>query len=470
MEKEKKLVKNTLILSIGTVLPRVATFITLPIYTRWLTKTEYGTYDLILTLISLIAPAMTLQIQNAAFRHLISEKDDGKKSEIISASYIFVMLISVMLACVAMLLFIDVPVVTKLLIIAFFIIDTFNQLTLQIARGMGQNKSYTINTVINSFTNLILVIPLLIGLNLGLNGLLLSCVIAGMISLVYLLKKIKIHKFFSIKKYKKETLKDLLRYSIPLVPNSISWWIVSSCDKLIVTAFLGIQYNAIYAAASKIPHIYNILYNAFYMSWQESASSNNGEGAEEYYSNVFANLYKILSGLVILLIGITPIVFVILLNNEYIEAYNQIPILYISMFLSSFANFYAGIYIAMKKTKSVAITTVVAAVINVIINISLIRFIGLYAATISSLIAYLTITIWRGIDLNKYYKIKYNFKNIFKYILLIIIASVLCFINNKWLNVVNIIFTSICFILINKKYIIMIFNKGYKILKDNKKV
>ena len=64
--------KNTLILSLGTFLPKFAAFITLPILTGQLTKVEYGTYDLVTVMVSLLLPAATLQIQAAAFRLLRS--------------------------------------------------------------------------------------------------------------------------------------------------------------------------------------------------------------------------------------------------------------------------------------------------------------------------------------------------------------------------------------------------------------
>lgn len=71
MEREKALAKNTIIIGFGTFLPKVASIITLPIVTGSLTKAEYGTYDLLLTLISLVLPLATLQIQTAAFRFLV---------------------------------------------------------------------------------------------------------------------------------------------------------------------------------------------------------------------------------------------------------------------------------------------------------------------------------------------------------------------------------------------------------------
>jgi len=76
MSRESKLAKNTFILAIGTFLPKFVAIITLPILTGYLTKEEYGTYDLITVLVSLVLPAATLQIQTAAFRFLIDVRHD----------------------------------------------------------------------------------------------------------------------------------------------------------------------------------------------------------------------------------------------------------------------------------------------------------------------------------------------------------------------------------------------------------
>ena len=60
MKREEKLVKNTIILAFGTFFPKLAIFISLPVLTAYLTQAEYGTYDLVLTLVALVLPAACL--------------------------------------------------------------------------------------------------------------------------------------------------------------------------------------------------------------------------------------------------------------------------------------------------------------------------------------------------------------------------------------------------------------------------
>ena len=89
MKRETKLFKNTMIMALGTFMPKFVGIITLPILTECLTKQEYGTYDLLLILISLILPIATLQIQSAAFRFLIENRDNKEELKKIISSIIF---------------------------------------------------------------------------------------------------------------------------------------------------------------------------------------------------------------------------------------------------------------------------------------------------------------------------------------------------------------------------------------------
>ena len=96
MSREKNLIKNTAILSLGTFVPKFITVFITPILTAKLTKAEYGSYDLVITLVALLLPATTLQISSAAFRFLIDQKDDNLKcKKIISSIFTFVVVTSV---------------------------------------------------------------------------------------------------------------------------------------------------------------------------------------------------------------------------------------------------------------------------------------------------------------------------------------------------------------------------------------
>ncbi len=457
MKREEKLLKNTLILSIGTILPKLAVFITLPIYTKYLTKTEYGIYDLIASVVLFLVPLITLQIQDGIFRYLLEEKNSENKSKIITTTTIFVTLTTVIIGFIAFFVLRNIEFTLRILILLYFLFYILLQVVMQIARGIGENKKYSVASIINSFFNIVLVIPLLVCIRLGINGLMLSLTVSMIVSIIYLAKSIKLFKYLNFKYWDFNYLKNIMKYSIPMIPNSIAWWVINLSDRLIITNKLGLEQNAIYAASNKIPSIYNIAYTTFNMAWQESATvEKNSKDVCEYYSNIFKNLLELLFGAILVIIAVSPIIFRILIDSSYNEAMKQMPILFLALFFLSFANFYGGIYVAFKKTKKVAKSSLWGAIINIVVNLLFIKRIGLYAASISTLISYVFITIYRAIDIQKEFKIKYEYKKIFICLVLLIAECLLININNWIFYIINIIITISVFVFINKMKLIFI--------------
>ena len=128
MNREKDLAKNTIIISFGQLLPKLTTLITLPILTSCLTKAEYGTYDLINTLVSLIIPIVVLKLDMGVFRFLIEYRnDEQRKAEVISTTYSFVILTSILSVIAIFFLLRNIESLTKLLICIYFLLDIVYQ-------------------------------------------------------------------------------------------------------------------------------------------------------------------------------------------------------------------------------------------------------------------------------------------------------------------------------------------------------
>ena len=105
-------------------------------------------------------------------------------------------------------------------------------------------------------------------------------------------------------------------------------------------------------------------------------------------------------------IAFMPLAFPIIVNQNFNDAYFQIPILMVATIFNILVIFLGSIYVAKKLTKEVAKTSIIAAVINLVINLCFVKFIGLYAASISTLIAYVTIFLYRIVDSRKYVKLQ----------------------------------------------------------------
>ncbi len=448
--REVNFIKSTFILAFGTFLPKFASFVTLPIYTSRLTKEEYGTFDLITVLCTLLLPVATLQIQSAAFRFLLDCKEDDKKRDmLITILYLFVIPISVLVLFISYFCMYKLPHDLRIIIVLYYFADILLILTRQIAIGLSKNHCYSISSIVNSFLNMGLVVVFLVFMNMGLNGLILSLTISAAVSLGYLIIALRLWQFIHIGALDKVLFKSMISYSCPMIPNAISLWIIRVSDRAIITMFLGSAANAVYVAANKIPTLLQLLQNTFQMSWQESASlSVKDNDSSQYYSNMFRNLHRIMVGFTSLLMSFQPIIFKILIRGDYSESYVHIAILDLAMFYSNVAIYLGGIYLANMKTKSVGVTTVVAALINLIINVAFIHQIGIFAATISTAVSYLFLMVYRLIDVQKIQKIKYPIFEIVVTNIILVGMCFICYFRNMSCYLINFVIGFLmCFVL-----------------------
>lgn len=453
MNREKALAKNTFIIAIGTFLPKFSSIITLPIITGGLTKAEMGTYDLISTLVSLFLPVATLQIQSAAFRFLIDVREDEKETKKIITNIIsFILPTSLIALTILYLCLGNVSLVIRWLICLYFFSDILMLSTQQIVRGLSNNKLYSASSVTISFSNMLLIVLTISVGKQGLVGVLASITIATTIGLILLLVKGHILSRIDLSLLSRKTLLEMLSYSWPMIPNSLSNWVLSFSDRAVLTAFMGLEANAIYSVANKIPALFTTVQGTFVFAWQENASlASKDSDADTYYAEMFDSIFGILVGIMALLIAATPILFWLLIRGDYKEAYYQMPILFMGMLFSSMASFIGGIYVAHKKTRSVGVTTILAAACNLVIDLVFVHKIGIFAASISTLVSYVFLTIYRMVDVQKFQKVKFNTGRFCLLIALLVLMCAICWIDTVALNVLNIILGCIIAVVVNRK-------------------
>ncbi len=456
MNKNKELAKKTLIISIGKICTSLVTFILLPLYTKVLTTTEYGIVDLVNTLIGLIVPIVTLQIEQAVFRKLIDCRDnEEQKKTVITSSLVGLSFNMILFIIVAICLF---PIINnnyKYLLVTNLIAYSYLSFILQIARGLGYTQKYSLASFLSAFFIIVYNLVFILVFKIGATGMLLGNLFGYITSLIYIIFSIKLIKYIDIKTFNKSILKKLLKYSIPLVPNYLSWWIFTASDRIIVSTYLGVSYNGILSASLKFSAIIITLYNIFDTSWIESVSLHiDDKDFSEFYNEIFNIVFNIFGGICIALICIMPVVYPIMIDKNYILGYGLVPISLLSSLLNVIQGMLAVVYAAKKNTKSIAKTSMTAAIINLIVHFALIQKTGLYAAVLSTLAAYMTLTIYRFIDVKrKYVKIKFN-KFILISIIVLYISSTIAYYNNLSVIMIIVFIITLLYIAISNKTII----------------
>ena len=465
MSKNTEYVKNTIILLLGKFATQFTSFLLVPLFTFYLLTEDFGIVDLYQTYISLLVPILTIRLDSAIFRFLIDHRNDEKekKNNISTALYaLFISLIATVVLLLIISLFINIKY--KYYIIINIIILMCSSVLLQILRGLGKNKEYSINSVITGITNIVVNVLLIVLFKFGANSILISSIISNIICIIYVIFKINLFKYVNPKSVDKKLLKSMVKYSVPMIPNALSWWIVNVSDRSIITIFIGSAINGIYAISCKFSNLLNSIWTIFSMSWQESISLHiNDDDSEKFISNLGNRLLMLFSSISLLIIGILPLFYNYIIGKEYLSSYSYIPFILFANVFNVLAGIIGGIYVGLKKTKEIATTTIISAVINIIIHLLLIKFVGIWAAIISTFISYLILSICRYIDIRKYFKFKLNFKKIIIFIFIYCVATCMYLFNNIYFNIFNLIYITIFVVIENREYIKIIKNKLKKI-------
>lgn len=454
MSRGKELVKNSLILTIGRVSTQFISFLLLPLYTAVLSKKEYGSVDLVTTLVQLIIPIASLMIDQGVFRFLLSAKSKDEKRRVISNGFFteIVMSVSVIILCTLISLFFTQEYGVWVLLI--LIITAYNNFFLQVARGLQRSFDYALGSFVCSGVTIALNVVCIVGLRMGAVGMLVATVLGNIVCALLLFFKLHIYEYVSMKVLEKKTLLGELKYSIPLVPNQLSLWIMNSSDRLIVAFILGTAANGVLAVSHKFPIIYTTLFSIFLLAWQETGAIHYFDhDRDEFFSNMLEKIINIFAIMCMGIIVVLPLVFHWFINTSYNEAYYNIPIYLVAFLINVVIGLLGVVYVATNKTYEIAKTTILAAIINVVVHLALINSIGLYAASISTFAGYFITLIYRVINTKKYLKIRYNMKQYMIIAIEIVICCVVYYVNSKIVSIILLPFFLVVTVYFNRTLI-----------------
>ena len=270
MSEVKRLVKNTMIIAIGSISTKLITFAMLPFYTAYLTTAEYGIYDYIFQIAMFVLPAITLLMDESVFRFLIDCKDDYDKKVVISNALILEIIGTVIFVILAYGLGTYFEINYLIYSIAYIVACVLATIVNPIMRGQGK---YTLFTLFNSLISLFLTILSIVFLmifNMGVEGLLLANTLAHFIMFVLFSVLLKIWLYIDLKSINLKKINEMIRYSSPLVLNRLAWIFINIANRIIIMEFLGAIIAGTFAVAYKFPLLVSTVYGFFGVSWQET--------------------------------------------------------------------------------------------------------------------------------------------------------------------------------------------------------
>ncbi len=407
MNKYKTLVSNTALISLGTFGSKLLVFLMVRFYTGYLTTTEFGVADIITQTCNLLLPIISLGITNGVFRFAIDKAHD--KKSVFSAGLYSITLGGLMFLIITPLLSLFSQLKGYLwLIIIYTMASCYHSLCSQFIRAKNKTAFFAVQGIINTSLVIAFNILFLAVFHFGVTGYVLSVVLADGLTALLIFIKEKLWREI-VKRPSKATVSQMLKYSIPMIPATIFWWVTSVSDRYMVTAIVSESANGIYAVANKLPTFLTLLSTVFMQAWQLSAvmeSENDKSEHADFYSKVWGSFQSVMFLASSGIIALSVVLIKILTTTDYYSAWEFVPTLALAMVFSAFANFMGSVYVVEKRSKNSFLTTMVGAVLNIALNLALIPKIEAQGAAIATAVSYLVVFIIRLADAKKYIPFK----------------------------------------------------------------
>ena len=344
------------------------------------------------------------------------------------------------------------------------IVQGLYNILINYTRGIGKSFSFAFAGILNTVVLLGTNVMLLAGFHMGLTGYMISLLLSFTIAVIFLIITDRKSFHLSIKNIDFCLLKQMLRYSAPLIPTAMMWWVMNASDRYVITWFLGVSATGIYAVSHKIPTVINMLYSIFQQAWQVSAvEEGESKGKEAFYSNIYGIFCSALFIATSFIILIDKPLIHLVVEDSFEDAWKYVPMLVISAIFSSLAGFLGINYVVSEKTVGAFVTSAITATLNLGLNIALTPFIGMQGTAFATMVGFIVLWLIRSIDTQKYIKFNQNYRLIVVQTVILIIQSVLLIqeVKNNYIYQAILL---VVIIAINYKSIFRIINLVKKIL------
>ena len=413
-------IKASLFYTICSVLQKIISLVTMPIFTRVMTTEEYGEYTLFITWQSVMLVFTSLSLHNAIFNKAMVKYSDDKDG-VVSAFYGLIITITV---CALIVSVIGMDIVCSLsrlssnIIILLFIDLLFApMMSIWMARERFEYKykHVVIASILLALMNPLLGLASIIVFDDKAFGRILSVVLVdvgiGIVLFVLALRKNK-------RLYDREYWGFALKNNIPMIPHYLSGMLLNHADRIMISHMCNISYAAIYGVAYSAAMTIQIVVSAINASltpWLYRSLQSETLKPIKKINNELIIVVAIFVG-IFMLFG--PEAMYILGGKEYLEAKNVFPYIACSVFFIFLYCRLADVEFFYGKSKYILTASVMSLCINVFLNWLLIPIYGYVAAGVTTLISYVVdsfihcVFIYHILGKDKA-KVIYDFKLIF---------------------------------------------------------
>ena len=445
-DKYSKLAGNTIIFAISSFSSKLLTLLVQPFLTYAMAEiADLGLAKILSQYANLLIPFVSMGMSNAIIRFGL-DKGNSEKQVFTNGLLTILGGFGILILCWPVAQFLPDMAQYGFLIYIYVLMSCLRTLTSQLVRCRQLNRLVAVDGILCSAATLLYNVIFLLGFDLGAKGYLLAIICGDATSTVFMFIVGNVAHYVDFSRFNKKLLVQMLRYSIPLIPAQISFWVINASDLFFVKGLLGESGNywsGLLGTGYFLPTILVTLGTIFYEAWQLSAVTEQ-KGREAFFSKVFyiyqCVMFSCAAGIIWLCQPLMRI-----FRENFFTAWQFVPVLTIATVFSCFNQFLNSIYMVEKRSTLALYTMLTGAVTNCVLNYFFILRWGSMGATYASLISYMVVFILRCINTRGLLRVEFYPLRIVINLALLILETVVILGQGKyWAVIVTVLTAAVC--------------------------
>ena len=402
-KKYTTLVSNTLLFAISNFSSKLLSFFIRPYLSYALDSPDVmGVSSLLQQATNLLIPVVSLGVAYAVIRFGLDKETDKSSVFVNGAATISLGFVVLLLAMPLVRL---IPNAAEYLGFLYLCVlaSCLRTLCTQFIRARMLNRLVAIDGVLTTLSLLLYYLLFLSVFKMGATGFLLANALADLTSMVFVFIAGGCWRYFKPKAFNTALWKDMLRYCLPMIPASISFWIINASDLFFVREMCdgldghsGDAWSGLLSTGYFLPTILTTLGLIFYDAWQLSAVTEE-EGRAKFFTQIFRTYSSVLfccaAGIIWLC---RPVMHV--MKSNYYYAWHFVPFLVLASTCSCFNQFMNSVYVVNKKSQRSMVTMMAGAISNCLMNYFFIKWWGPVGATYASFLGLGLVFTLRAMD------------------------------------------------------------------------
>jgi O-antigen/teichoic acid export membrane protein len=428
----KSVLRHFAVYGVGTVLNRVIGFLLIPVYTHYLTTTDYGTLELIELTTYITGMFLAAGISYSLLRFYYDAESDAQRRLVVSSAHMATLAVSII---VGGWLVLFAPGVSSLIFesqnyatlfrLSFMtlILSVASEVPMGYIRAQQKSMLFTAISISKLALALTLNIVFLVQFGWGIRGIILSALITQLAATAVVSTYTFWQTGFGLSRAR---IKEMMLYGLPMIPGAVSLYVLNFADRYLLPRFSSLSQLGIYSLGYKFGMVIGPLVTEPFMSiWAPKMFEiAKRPDAQKIYANMLTYFLLLVTFIGLGISVLIKDVLALMSAPEFHSAYKVVPIIVLSYIVWG-ASYHVRIGILLaKRTKHIAYIMGVGAVSNVLLNLLLIPRYGMWGAAWATLAAYVLVFVLTYIVSMRFLRVSYQFIRILK---LLVVAAGLYF-------------------------------------------